>query len=165
MLEKTLQSPLDSKEIQPVNPKEINTEYSLDGLMLRLKLQYFGYLMWRADLLKKTDAGKDWRQRGRGQQRLKCLDGITDSVDMSLSKLQEIVKDRGAWSAEVLGVAKTQTQFTDWTTLWSYSSIFSSKCFIVPWLVFNFIIYVELTSVHGLRGILNLLHDISLKKT
>ena len=165
VLEKTLQSPLDSKEIQPVNPKEINTEYSLEGLMLRLKLQYFGHLMWRADLLKKTDAGKDWGQSGREQQRLKCLDGITDSVDMSLSKLQEIVKDRGAWSAEVLGVSKAQTQFSDWTTSWSYSSIFSSKCFIVPWLIFNFIIYVELTSVHGLRGILNLLHDISLKKT
>ena len=60
VLEKTLQSPLDSKEIQPVNPKEINAEYSLEGLMLRLKLQYLGYLMWRADLLKKTDAGKDW---------------------------------------------------------------------------------------------------------
>ena len=97
VLEKTLESPLDFKEIQPVHPKEISPGCSLEGLMLRLKLQYFGHLMRRADSLEKTlTPGKIEGGRRRGQQRMRWLNGITDSVDMSLSKLQKIVKDREA---------------------------------------------------------------------
>ena len=96
--------------------KEINPEYSLKGLMLKLKPQYSGHLMWRADSLEKTDAGKYWGQRRRGWQRMRRLDGIIDLRDMSMRKLQEIVKDRGAWRAAVYGVAKSQTCLSNWTT-------------------------------------------------
>ena len=95
-------------------PKEISPEYSLEGLMLKLKLQYFGPLMGRADSLGNTlMLGKTEGRRRRGQQRMRCLDGITDSMDMSLSELWELVIDREVWSATVHGVSKGQTQLRD----------------------------------------------------
>ena len=135
MLEETLESPLDCKEINQSILKEMSPEYSLEGLMLKLKLQYFGQLMWRADSFEKTlMLGKIEGGRRRGRQRMRWLDGITDSMGMSLSDLQELVTDRKAWRAACSpwgrGVGRDWATELSWTEqigstprIWAYDVV------------------------------------------